>query len=72
MADFDLALDEQELNRKRRFVNRHRKCYREQAMQSAIGGHVVYDVSPTSIGTFIVAKCLICKKEKEISDSNSF
>ncbi len=38
----------------------------------AIGGHVTYSFTPTSIGTAIIVQCGVCKKVMNITDYESW
>jgi hypothetical protein len=71
MVDFENALDPGEHKRMVRFKDVHNKCKWKGALPTC-GGRFKIIVFPTSIGTFATIKCVICKKDAEISDSDSF
>lgn len=64
IAEFKLS--DQEALLAEAFEREHLACAR--ANPTAIGGHITYKFTPTSIGIGVTVKCTICGKEENITD----
>lgn len=67
MIEFKLSEKENELAEKFLQEHRHSEIYK-----GAIGGHINFIFTPTSIGDACTIKCTICNTEKDITDYNSW
>ena len=65
----EFKLSELESERAEKFINEH--CHKE-VYKGAIGGHIEYILTPTSIGKAVSIRCLICDTEENITDYNSW
>lgn len=63
MIEFKLNQKENELAEKFLQEHRHSDIYK-----GAIGGHMNFIFTPTSIGDACVIKCTICGKQENITD----
>lgn len=63
MIEFKLNEKENELAEKFILKHRHPEVYK-----GAIGGHLEYIFTPTSIGDVCTIKCTICDSEENITD----
>ena len=67
MVEFKLSEKEEAAAREFMEKHRHPKVYK-----GAIGGHIEYLFTPTSIGDACTIKCTICGTEENITDYNSW
>lgn len=67
MIEFKLNKKETELAEK--FMQEH---HHQNINKGAIGGHVSYTFTPTSIGDAVSIKCSICNTEENITDYDSW
>lgn len=67
MIEFKLNELENELAEE--FINNHRH---PEIYKGAIGGHIEYTFTPTSIGDACTIKCTICDEQKNITDYTSW
>ena len=67
MIEFKLSEKENELAEKFLQEHRHPKIYK-----GAIGGHINFIFTPTSIGDTCIIKCTICGSEENITDYNNW
>lgn len=67
MMEFKLSEKENELAEKFLQEHRHPEVYK-----GAIGGHVDFIFTPTSIGNAISIRCTICDTEENITDYNNW
>ena len=58
-------LNEKETNLANAFEEKHRH---PDVYKGAIGGHITYMFTPTSIGDACIIHCDICDEEKNITD----
>lgn len=58
------SLDDVETERENDFIKEHKGC----VSPSAMGEKFSYTFYPGGVGTAIVIKCLICRKEKNITN----
>ena len=65
MIEFKLSEKEEALAEKFMQEHRHPDIYK-----GAIGGHIEYLFTPTSIGDACTIKCTICGAEENITDYN--
>ena len=65
MIEFKLNEKETELAEKFMQEHRHPEVYK-----GAIGGHINYIFTPTSIGTACTIHCNICDEKENITDYN--
>ena len=65
MKKFVYMFTEKEETELEEFYEKHR--HPKQPLATA-GGKFVYSFNPTGVGTFVVIRCLACKKEKDITD----
>ena len=63
MIEFKLNEKENELAKKFMQEHRHPEVYK-----GAIGGHINFIFTPTSIGVACTIKCTICNSEENITD----
>lgn len=59
-------LSENEIKDANEFEEKHFECARK--CPTAIGGHITYKFTPTSLGTGVSVKCNLCGEEKNITD----
>lgn len=64
----EFKLNENEIKAAEAFEERHLECAKKHP--TAIGGHISYRFTPTSIGTAVVIKCNLCGEEENITDYN--
>jgi len=62
----EFRLNGSEIEKAEAFEQTHLKCAREHP--TAIGGHISYEFTPTSIGTGVVIKCSLCGEQENITD----
>ena len=67
MIEFRLSEKENELAEEFLQEHRHPEIYK-----GAIGGHIKFIFTPTSIGDACTIKCTICDTEKNITDYNNW
>ena len=67
MIEFKLNEKETELAKKFMQEHRHPDIYK-----GAIGGHMNFIFTPTSIGDACTIKCTICDEQKDITDYKSW
>lgn len=67
MIEFKLSEKENELAEKFMQEHRHSEIYK-----GAIGGHINFIFTPTSIGDACTIKCTICNTEKNITDYSNW
>ena len=67
MIEFRLSKKENELAKKFMQEHRHPEIYK-----GAIGGHINFIFTPTSIGDACTIKCTICDSEKNITDYSNW
>jgi cupin superfamily acireductone dioxygenase involved in methionine salvage len=67
MMEFKLSEKENELAKKFLQEHRHPEVYK-----GAIGGHINFIFTPTSIGNAISIRCTICDTEENITDYNNW
>lgn len=65
---FDLT--EKETEKANKFIQEHKECAR--AIRDPIGTSFVFEITPTSIGTFSSIKCLGCKKSENLTEYDKF
>lgn len=65
---FDLS--EEETKRANEFIEKHKECARK--IGDPIGTSFVFEIMPTSIGTFTKIKCLGCKEELNLTEYDKF
>lgn len=63
----EFKLNESEAQKAKEFEEKHRH---PDIYKGAIGGHISYEFTPTSIGTAVTIKCSICNTEENITDYN--
>ena len=63
----EFKLNESEAQKAKEFEEKHRH---PDIYKGAIGGHISYKFTPTSIGTAVIIKCNICNIEENITDYN--
>jgi hypothetical protein len=63
----EFRLNEIEAKRAEEFEEKHAH---PNVRKGAIGGHIEYRFTPTSIGTAASMHCYICGKEENITDYN--
>ncbi len=62
----EFKLHGKEIERAKAFEEKHLKCARENP--TAIGGHISYIFTPTSIGTAVSIKCFLCGEVENITE----
>lgn len=67
MIEFKLSEKENEYAEKFLKEHRHPEVYK-----GAIGGHINFIFTPTSIGDACIIKCTICDVEKNITDYSNW
>ena len=67
MIEFKLSEKENELAKEFLQEHRHPEIYK-----GAIGGHINFIFTPTSIGDTCIIKCTICGSEENITDYNNW
>lgn len=67
MIEFKLNEKENELAEKFLQEHRHPEIYK-----GAIGGHISYIFTPTSISDAVSIRCSICDKEENITDYDTW
>ena len=67
MIEFKLNKVEEE--RADKFMEKHRH---KDVYKGAIGGHISYRFTPTSVGDAVSIKCSICDEEENITDYNAW
>ena len=65
----EFKLNEKENKKKKKFLQEHRH---PEIYKGAIGGHMNFIFTPTSIGDTCIIKCTICNTEKNITDYDSW
>ena len=65
----EFHLNEEEAKLAREFEREH---WHPKVNKGAIGGHISYTFTPTSLGNSIVMKCNICGQTKNITDYGSW
>ena len=63
MIKFELSKKEELAAKKFEADHRHSEIYK-----GAIGGHLQYRFTPTSLGNAVTVKCSICDVEENITD----
>ena len=62
----EFVLNENEEAKAQEFINKHKLCAKR--CPTAIGGHITYKFTPTSIGVGVSICCSLCGKEENITD----
>lgn len=62
------SLDDVETSRENDFINEHKNC----VSSSAMGEKIEYRFIPGSVGTVVILRCLICGKEKNITNFSNW
>ena len=65
MKEFEFKLNEKEENAYKKFCEKHKTKCRDY---SAEGGQFRISFEPCGLGDVILIKCLVCGKEKNITD----
>ena len=65
----EFKLNEKENECAEKFLQEHRHS---DVYKGAIGGHINFVFTPTSIGDTISVECLICGAKENITDYNSW
>ena len=65
----EFKLNEKEAKLAEEFEKKHRH---PDVNKGAIGGHISYEFTPTSIGDAISIRCFVCGEEENITDYNSW
>ena len=63
----EFKLNEKEENAAKAFMEKHKH---PEIYKGAIGGHIDFIFTPTSIGDACTIKCTICGSKKNITDYN--
>lgn len=63
----EFKLHDSEVEMAKAFEKEHRH---PDVNKGAIGGHISYEFTPTSVGTAVFIKCNICHTNKNITDYN--
>jgi len=62
------SLDDVETSRENDFINEHKNC----VSSSAMGEKIEYRFIPGGVGTVVILRCLICGKEKNITNFSNW
>jgi len=65
----ELKLNKNETLKAENFKKLHKH---NDVNKGAIGGHITYSFTPTSIGTAVTVECNICGKKENITDYDSW
>lgn len=64
----EFSLCPEEIERARAFEKKHIACAMKHP--TAIGGHISYTFTPTSIGTGVTVECGLCGESENITEYN--
>lgn len=67
--NFKFELNEKETELAEQFLQKHRHS---DIYKGAIGGHITYEFTPTSIGDACIIRCGICKEKENITDYDAW
>ena len=65
ITEFKLTKKEAEMAEQFEKEHRHSEEYK-----GAIGGHITYSITPTSLGDAKTIRCNVCGEKKDITDYN--
>jgi len=65
----EFKLNEKEFELAKAFEEKHRHS---DVYKGAIGGHISYEFTPTSIGDAVIMECSVCGVRENITDYDSW